>query len=254
MELKTIGSIEEFLLSPWVLLQVPFRPAVQHQWTLALLAETLKFQMEISDLVVIQTPTTLHPALNILKNMSNAMYTCAQNFILVYLTWLGSKWRYPPDKTLISDLSKLLPTVKFVLSAECRLVIKALKHLAWSDQGIGECRSLLGWQEQIRPFDVMHIYSQDCWENENLSMFGYHRKVDGLSWQSIRNSANPSDGNIGALKILVEEKIIKAGRIGGVTRDTILGAVDVSRQMLLKVFASYNKYIGKYGFNLLLVK
>lgn len=121
MEPENCGSVEDFLLSPWVLIQLPFRPPLYHQWTLALLAETLKFQMDISDLMIIDTPLTLHPTLARLKIMSSLLYSNAQFHLENYMKCIAHKWKIESNNAMMGTFPGLIPTLKFVLSAECKV-------------------------------------------------------------------------------------------------------------------------------------
>jgi hypothetical protein len=234
-----------------VLIQVPFRPAIHHQWTVALLAEALKFQKDISDLMIIETPTTLHPALTHLKNMSIVMHNYAQSQLEHYFQCCEKNWEFEPGKVFISKILPALgPILKFVLSDECKFIIKALKRLAWSDQGVrqtGKWRSLLEQKEEMRFVNRVQIYSQAFWECNfpAFHLLDYNLKINNMTWNIMSDPKMLADGNMHALKRLVEEKIFKPGRLSGVSRETIFEAVEVSHRMLFKAVAHYNQYIGK---------
>jgi hypothetical protein len=233
------------------MMQLPFRPAIHHQWTVALLAESLKYQKEISDLMIMETPTTLHPALTHLKNMSIVLHNYAQCHLEHYFECCENNWKFESGKGFISRfLPDLLPTLKFVLSDECKSIIKALKRLAWSNKGIhqtGKWRSVLEQTEEMRVLNKVHIYSQAFWECNfpYFHLFSYNMKIKNITWNVLCDPKISADGNIHALKRLVMEKIIKPGRLSDVSIERIFEAVEVSHRMLFKAMAHYNEYIGK---------
>jgi hypothetical protein len=52
-------SAEEYLFEPWVLLQLPFEPVILHQWSVALMAEALRFRKQITDFTTMAYPKNL---------------------------------------------------------------------------------------------------------------------------------------------------------------------------------------------------
>jgi hypothetical protein len=58
-DVEQCESAEEFLLEPWVLLQLPFEPTILHQWAVALMAEALRFQKKIIDFIAMAYPEHL---------------------------------------------------------------------------------------------------------------------------------------------------------------------------------------------------
>lgn len=247
MEPENCGSVEDFLLSPWVLIQLPFRPALYHQWTLALLAETLKYQMDISDLMIIETPLTLHPTLVRLKIMSSVLYSNAQFHLENYMKCIAYKWKIEPNNTMMSTFAELIPTLKFVLSAECKAIVKALKRLAWSDRA-AKCGPMFGLRDTMRMQDPLHFYNMSFWECRfpYFNLFGYGGQASNLTWQYVFDQNTSVYANINVLKRLVDEKIVNAGRLGGVSRDEILAAVDAGCSTLFKIYYHYEYYFCKY--------
>lgn len=202
--------------------------------------------------MIIETPLNLHPVLMHLKNISIVMHNYAQCHLKHYLKCCADKFKIVQDQKLTSFLPTLLPKLKYVLSDECTSIIKALKRLAWSNQSTWhtdmQWKSVLEQEEHIRQMDELHIYSQAFWERDfpHFDLFcNNNAKVNNITWKIIYDPTKYADGNIHALKILVEEKIIKPGRLSGVSSETILDAVEVSQRTLFKPMAFYNQYIGK---------
>jgi hypothetical protein len=77
-------------------------------------------------------------------------------------------------------------------------------------------------------------------ENENIKNISLELLLtEDSQSQPVRS------GDIQALCKLVDEKIIKTGRIGGVPTDFIFAAVNMASKILCKLYEFYNSYIGE---------
>jgi hypothetical protein len=247
------GSAEDFLLNPWVLIQLPFRPAVLHQWAVALLAEALKFQLEISDLLVIDTPTNYGPLVEKLLNMCNVMHESAQRALEYYSQCCLNHWAPKVEPKLYQVFPALLPVLRFVLSARSKNVVRCIKRMSWNTKNtLRYCRfrpyKTVG---RVRPSDPANLYNQLFWRTKEpkLGLFSYSKmSVEGISWQMLmsENSAKCKRDDIISLWKLVLEKIIEPGRLGGVSKKMIYSAIDVKYAMLSKVYKLYMYYIGEH--------
>jgi hypothetical protein len=243
------------LLNPWVLIQMPFRHAVLHQWVVALHAEAFKFQLKICDLLIIDSPVALHPHIEKLREMNSILITCSRHFLLYFFLFCGSHW-IPKShmETQSLELSRLLPVLKFVLSSECNDIIMCLKRMSWNPNNTPRSCQFeeLPFTCTIRQdFDYLHFYSQFFWHEsvQRLELFMYLENIKNISLELLLTEDSQSQpvrsGDIQALCRLVDEKIIKTGRIGGVPTDFIFAAVNMASKILCKLYEFYNSYIGE---------
>jgi len=240
-------SAVEFLLDPWVLIQLPFQPVLFHQWTVALYAETLKFSKEISEFSNFPFPTRLKTAVDCLKKMLNLM---SKNISL--MTELMFKYFGQPGTNLhklseiclrvgMIKLPELLPIIEFVLSDECRNIIRALKRLAWnkSTKISVEINNCMG-----ASFGHSNFYCYEFWKQETVikSLFTIYNQKLGL-----RNpkpmSTKEKSRIMEAMKKVVYREIIKTGRLKGESRQRILKALDDC--FLNDLYESYLEYAGE---------
>lgn len=150
------------MLEPWVLIQLPFRPAVLHQWAVALLAEALKFQLKISDLLIIDSPVVYHPLIEKLGEMNIVMHSSAE-LSIQYFTRCCAEILTPTEmKRKFKLFTELLPVLKFALSTECDDIIKSLKRMSWNINNDRKSNLFEALQPkiQVRELDTAHFYSQ----------------------------------------------------------------------------------------------
>lgn len=171
-ELEPSGSAEEFLLNPWVILQLPFQHAILHQWMVAFYAETLKFQKEVSDLLIITCPSEMRSALKLLSKISSTLSNFAnkcQNYLFSYL------WSNPSSPLHLNNFFNYLPNVvpmlKFILSTKSKFVIRALKRMAWNKRTCKESKmeEPISKEEKTRIVQFNSIYQCLNWQRLPLN-------------------------------------------------------------------------------------
>jgi hypothetical protein len=229
---------------------------VLHQWVVALLAETLKFELKISDLLIIDSPVALHPHIEKLREMYNVLHCSSHSFLQYFMLFCGHHWVPKTDMELqFEQFSYVLPVLKFVLSAECNDIIMSLKRMSWNPNNTPRSCQLEALPDcPIRTFDYSHLYSQFFWldKNEKLTLFVNSEKTESDSLQMLLAEDSQSQpirsSDIQALCRFVDEKIIKTGRIGGVHSDFIFAGVNRSSNILCKLYKIYNAYIGEMKF------
>ena len=133
-------SAGEFLLEPWVLLQLPFQPSMLHQWAVALLAETLRFQKETVTIFTIGVPQKLWDEMLLLKKMLKRLMEGALTLLSIFCKFprldrenICKRLRRVRQK-LLRTITEVTPIVEFILSEKCRNVISGIKQAAWSSK------------------------------------------------------------------------------------------------------------------------
>jgi hypothetical protein len=235
---------------------VPFRPVVLHQWVVALLAEALKFELKISDLLTLDSPVALHPHIEKLREMHNVLHFSSHSFLQYFMLFCRQQWVPKSEMELqFQQFPNLLPVLKFVLSSECNDIIMSLKRMSWNPNSTRRSCQLGALPDCLmRTFDYSHLYSQLFWldRNEKLVLFVNSEQIQRISLATLLAEDSHSQpirsSDIHALCRFVDEKIIKTGRIGGVHSDLIFAAVNISSNILCKLYKFYNKYIGEIIF------
>lgn len=162
------------------------------------------------------------------------------------------------DPSFTALLPNILAYLKFVMSAECWNIVKALKRMAWN-KNTGKDSSELKipihrnsnfseWSYK----DFYSIYTQEYWQKKLtgagmlLCSFASARYV---SWASLSEESNAnaeiSPVDLEDMKRVVEGNIFNAGRLQGVSKDELMICVDLCCVDLFRPFKQYQQYIGR---------
>jgi hypothetical protein len=257
-ELEPSGSAEEFLLNPWVIVQLPFQHAILHQWIVVFYAETLKFQNEVSDLLIISYPSEMRSAL---KSLSKIMSTLSHFINTCHEYLFSNLWKNPSSPLSSNECTKQLPDVlpmlKFILSEKSQFVIKALKRMAWNRRTCKESKmeAPISKEEKTRLFQYSSMYHFLNWQKFPAGQMFHSPKdtrVEYKSWRSLEAQKFQTElvvgelhENVSAMNVVVEERIIKTGRLSGVSKETIFRGVENTGYFIYKVFKQYKFLKGK---------
>jgi hypothetical protein len=246
------------LLNPWVIVQLPFQHAILHQWIVAFYAETLKFQKEVSDLLIITYPSEMRSAL---KSLSKIKSTLSHFTNTCHEYLFSCLWRQPSSPLFSNIITNLLPDVlpmlKFILSEKSKFVIRALKRMAWNRRTCKESKMEvpISKEEQTRIFQFNSMYHFLNWQRFPAGQMFHSPKdssVEYKSWRYLQVYALQIivDGlpeYFPAMKAVVEEKIIKTGRLSGVSKETILQGLGNARGSIFEIFRQYKFLKGEFA-------
>jgi len=247
--LEQSESAAEFLLNPWVLIQLPFQPVLFHQWTVALFAETLKFKNEINDFFTLPFSTRLKPAVDCLKNMEEILLSTGGLMIEVLFKYFEDPCVNLHNLSVIclnvalKKLPELLPVLEFVLDDECKNIVRALKRMAWNKTAKMsveyEHRTGIG-------FDSRVIYSYGFWKQETAAK-SLVTEPNGLMpanpYARKPMSTNERNRIIEGMKEVIDREIITTGRLKGESREKILNALSDDCMMI----HLYDNYVANLG-------
>jgi len=253
--LEECQTATEFLLEPWILVQLPFQPLLFHQWSVALLAEALKFEIELKELFYI--PSHLKTPVGKLEKMCNLMFRAAFKFFDHFTSYF-----YKEEENLSSNvgssfldlLPEVLPVIEFVLSEDCRKIIKALTRIALSSTSVkykrteaqiesGDnfpcCYNIYYWKQES-------VLSSICSKDVMTSCFLKSHpwpdpKVVKERVEAIVETASEVEG----LKNLIEEKLFNTGQIKGENKEFFFGMLDgINLKNLIYMYRNYVKISG----------
>lgn len=154
----------EFLFEPWILIHLPFKEVLLRQWMVAAFAETLRFEKDVSEFFHSFIPFSLQKSAEqlalILKRLQNKI---AKAFD--YIECRENVQKRP----IIKIIEKILPLLEFVVGAEGKEMVKALKRKLASGitkENLVEVNKVSSYPSKIK------FYSLDLWlagdENSNL--------------------------------------------------------------------------------------
>jgi len=228
-DVEECKSAAEFLLEPWILVQLPFQPLLFHQWSVALLAEAVNLYTELQELCYI--PKSLHAPANKLFKMCNLLYQTAFKSFEHLSTYIY-KGEESLSTTVSSDffknLPEVMPVIEFVLSDERKNIIKALTKITFETttydySGQREC--------VVRCRDgEFHCYSSHFWMQKSL-VHCISSEEFLLPWNEKHyenddfKAPEISASEIEELKILIEEKFITSGLIKGASKEFIFDLI-----------------------------
>jgi hypothetical protein len=193
-------SAAEFILDPWVLIQLPWHPVMFHQWLAAVLAETLKFEKEIAEFYHWPVADLMMPTLENLAKIREALRT-ALNCGLVNLFSLysispsfdGAEQVVP----LILDETVLpvIPYLRFILSKGASRLIMSLKKILWTQikaKGPLHPTSMVLYQDNTLD-ELIYLYSPKFWKCDSKAeeLFGTmegYQKLMQLSDEQIHKA------------------------------------------------------------------
>jgi hypothetical protein len=143
-DLHLCESSAEFLLEPWLVMQVPWHPAVYYQWLSAALAEVFKAEKVICEFYWWPVPhrlTSTVSKLMLLVEKLHARLNCGFRLI----NWLinensvvdcGHEINCRTVKCILNlVVLPSLPTIEFLVGNKFNIVVRALKRIAWPSKG-----------------------------------------------------------------------------------------------------------------------
>jgi len=239
-------SAAEFLLEPWVLLQLPFQPALLHQWCVALMAEALRFRRDLSAFCYI--PFQMRRIFARLFWMCNAMCSTSLNYFYKFADYIYTG----ASCYTLDHLSETLTILEFVLSDEYEIMMKALKRMAWSKANRPQIKLNPSRNDDILldtgPTRVLTMYEKAffCYNKEMWkdpapvhSMCPQEpRKVEVSDFMELYVHVKPKDdgSELEGLKRLVDEKLIATGILIGMDRKDILSAVERCQELIVPYY------------------
>jgi len=249
--LEECESAEEFLLEPWVLLQLPFEVTILHQWTVALMAEALRFQKKHTDFTTMAYPEHLKQFVDQLTVM-NILLLSGANFFMLCISKLMGKdnsmnHMHATASLFIWDefefrLSLILPVLKFVLSEECDTLISTLKRMAWSQNEVQRtCKS------EVNFLSTHSFYCYDYWDVMFMHqwLFKAHQYSNKDQQSPVDHKINSSSHYEEFANDVIDEKIIKQGLLQGESREIILQIAAKNRPLLQDYYIQYVRYKSK---------
>jgi len=267
--LEQCESAAEFILEPWVLVQLPFQPLLLHQWLVAVLAETLKFKTEMVEFKHMAVPNgNLNTAVSdisfLIYNLEGAV---TAGFLLLDLTvkrlYAENPYDGSNDKQYLAttfDIFKIklinaLPALEFVLVGKARDIVRALKRMSMTAQNPDRVRDAR-YNEFCSQLDHFnYIYGFSFWKRADFkNIFKGQNYVNPMQpewshqaepdWEQKMKKKHGKKACWKDVRNFVDNEIVQPGRIKGVGKKVILGCVE-NDMMLLYYYKQYNKYIGK---------
>jgi len=231
-DVEECESAAEFLLEPWVLVQLPFQPLLLHQWCVALMAEALKFKTELGDICYF--PLQLQSAGKKLLEMWNVMFLTVVKYFSHFQcnVYLGSSFYS------LEGLPETLAVLEFVLSPECKKLINALKRMAWE-----RCHKTAFAPVQAEKTDFFYgCYEAQFWgEKLVINTMCVSSPVEGPVDPTNRHfGAEITEDEVQGLKNLVDEKLIKTGVLKAASKEIIFDClVNKSKHVAVPVYRAY---------------
>jgi hypothetical protein len=144
-DLHLCQSAAEWLLEPWLVMQLPWHPAVYYQWLIAALAEVLKAKLQLVEFYSWPVPNELIPVLvRLLSPIETLHYRIISGFRLI--NWLSSSKKESKSITEINCqtvqcilnliILPSLPIIKFLLGDQFNTVVRSLKRMIWPCEGV----------------------------------------------------------------------------------------------------------------------
>jgi len=226
-------SAAEFLLEPWILVQLPFQPLLLHQWAVALLAEALKFQRELDD--VSFYPVQVQSLVKKLDSMGSQLGSTA----FKYLSHFSDFAHKGIGNYTLQAFPETLAVLEFVLSADCRNVVKALKRRDWS-------RSTKTCCLKFPNSASVCCYSPYFWRGESASVASMMPQLQAKDAKPRpRKSTEATDAELEGLRQLVEEKLVKTGRLTGASDEYIFDLLVKFKDTTVPLYRIYKFEEGK---------
>lgn len=172
----------EFLLEPWLLMQVPWHPPVYNQWLAAALGEVLKAKKELVEFYWWPIPRRLLTVVGLLLSQVETLHRRLISGIRL-INWMcnsngesGHGFETNCDMSffiLSHVILPSLPAIEFLVGTRFKIVARSIKRMAWPSEGG------LNTEEDITAKDIqfdtekLHIYSYNFYEDgAALHMFG----------------------------------------------------------------------------------
>jgi hypothetical protein len=180
-DLHQCESAEEFLLEPWLLMQIPWHPALYNQWLAAALAEVLTAKKELVEFYRWPIPTKLTLAVSMLLSQVETLHRrlLVGIGLINWLTNSGAGFEpnlFTAKFVLKHVLFASLPTIEFFVSKKFYHVAQALKRMAW-DGRVSKGEDLVANCNNTNIDDFQTIYGLRFFEKDNAAdIFGYKKE------------------------------------------------------------------------------
>jgi hypothetical protein len=235
----------EFLLEPWVLLQMPFQPSLLHQWAVALLAEALTFQLKISPIFSYGCPKKYAYIFKGLRRILNEMKICAQYALDMFMSMCLQGQDTNITVTLHTKMEEFsnyltiaLPIIEFAGSKEANSGIFAIEEILLEVlNGGGKA-----YPPQVVILDreelPISLYDYWFWTNEcdptevfSGTMGDRGKGNNDLlrDWPDIKQICDPDCGRCSQLRAqmrALSESWLKYKRLEGVDIEQIMAVVE----------------------------
>jgi hypothetical protein len=207
------GNVAEFILDPWVMMQLPWYPVMFHQWLAAVLSEVLKFEKELVEL-------NHWPITDLMKTPVGQLFkirTILRQSLYCGFLFLHLQYSHCPDfefeQNMVSTIMDRIvlwvaPYLQFLLSSNSRRLIMSLKNYLWTEV---KNRGPVGPLARINnmydaKFDEIHyLYNPDFWKSD-----GKAEKLFGKSTADLmKNSRKTGEDWIESFTEDVEMKVFK---------------------------------------------
>jgi hypothetical protein len=114
--------------------QLPFNTTLLNQWLVAVLAETLKLELETCMFFNLEIPLIFQETVtnlsNVVKRLEKLVNDCFKLYKFTFFAYAGQG----KFKECCNILENLVPIMQFVLSDRAKNMIKALKQEVWKEQ------------------------------------------------------------------------------------------------------------------------
>ncbi|CAB3386343.1 Hypothetical predicted protein [Cloeon dipterum] len=160
------GKAREYIFEKWVLIQLPFKPVLFHQWLVAVYYEAMSFEMEIAEFYSFPFPENCLPAVNMLDSMWKRL---SKNVGLGF-DWLQRFADGDQETVLSSGMKLFLKTLNEVLSflefwfLKGPVVIVELKKQCWGNSNTASHKMVKMKKEKQPLNERMFIYNLDWWK------------------------------------------------------------------------------------------
>jgi len=242
----------EFLLEPWILVQLPFQPLLLHQWSVALLAEALKLKQKLGELHSV--PTQLISPVTKLLEMNKLMFHTAFSFFAHYNFYVHEgceSLSNSVSSVFLHQIPEVLPVIEFILSGECDNIIKALTKIALDSVSTD-------YQDKNKDFlidggEFSFCYNPSYWKQKSLVHSMYCKEASSPKDNSkpdqfynvnvLRDDITASE--VEELQSLIVEKFIDTDMINGESKEFIFGLLGgKTLHVLIDLYRDYKETKG----------
>lgn len=200
-------NASEFILNPWVLIQLPWYPLMFHQWLAAVMAETLKFEKEIAEFFHWPVILPMLPIIcNLVKISEILRGTLVRGFLFLH-TQYSLHDDIELDQTVVKGISDrvvlfAIPHLQFLLSNDTMRLVQTLKRIFWIQMKNNGplCSIPLSTFYSNLLDKTNYLYNPEFWKSDcrGKDLFGKLLNVPNL----LENSKIPVQDSFGNLVIL----------------------------------------------------
>jgi hypothetical protein len=186
-DLELCESPSDFILEPWILVQLPFQPLILFQWLVAVFAETLKFESETADFFHLHLPDEFKDALSLLQSI----LLKHQKALKEAFEFFTNSFKWEPNHSAYQNgcnvIEELIGNMEFILSEQTSHLIVDLKKKVWQGSAMS---CLFKWEHQIHCTDGP--YSLEFWTAlGSKSLFHYSTRKQQKSGAEMYSNENP---------------------------------------------------------------